>query len=182
MGSEMCIRDRSDTTVVADRGGLYVLLEHPFELTLRDAHLGGQPGYWNWVLYVAFHQIHSPKNAGVCNSETESGRRSLVIFRIPDFAHDELIGNLRRHVVTEMDTNQMEHQIHCGRSTRAGKSITVDFEQIPGRLNSRIGLDETIKKLPVDGRPISIQQAGFREEDGARPQCAKMGTLSLIHI
>ena len=73
---------QSDTAVVADRGCLYVLLEHSFELTLRDTHLGGQPGYGNWIFYVAFHQVHDLKNAGVRDSETEPVRRSLGILRM----------------------------------------------------------------------------------------------------
>ena len=90
-----------------------------------------------------------------------------MILARPDAAQHELLRDLDRQFGTMGLANQVEHQIDGGGAARRGDATAVHFEQLLRHLQTRVALLERLQRLPVQGQPVPVEQAGFGQDQAA---------------
>ena len=70
-------------------------------------------------------------------------------------------------VVAVLGADQLEHQVERGDAAGTGEPVAVAQEQLLDHLDLGMALVEQLHRLPVQGDPIAVEQAGGGEREGA---------------
>ena len=89
----------------------------------------------------------------------------------PDPLVHELFGDPARELGAVREPDEVQHEVEGRGPARAGDPLAIDLEQVGGDLERRELLGEGLDVLPVDGAPVSVEQAGPCEQvrPGAEP-------------
>ena len=102
------------------------------------------------------------------DADLRAQRHVLPVAVVADAVDDELLGNELRDVRTELALDQVQHQVERRHAAGAGEAVAVDAEELVAQLDARKLLAQRREILPVDGRAVAIEQAGFRRAHNRR--------------
>ncbi len=80
---------------------------------------------------------------------------------------DELVGDLRGDVRPVVADDQRQHHVGRRRAAGAGEAVAVDLEQVGPDLEPVMLGGEARLVLPVDRRPVAVEEAGLGQHVGA---------------
>ena len=100
--------------------------------------------------------------------------------RLADAADDELVRDLGRQRVAEVQADEVQDHVHGGGSARAGEAVAVHLEDVACDRDEREALGEPLQVPPVHGRSVSVQHPRFGQVKASGPQSAEMSPLARV--
>ena len=91
---------------------------------------------------------------------------------------EHLVGHTSTQFATEIDRDEMEHQVKRCRSSRAGETIAINLEKAARYSERGIIFRKGLYLLPMDGSAIAVQQPGIGQNDTAGTHAAQLHTLA----
>ncbi len=146
---------------------LWHTVEMAFEepLDLASGQLGGGCDLIERqrFLDVFLHELRDMDQRFVAGADLCAQRHVLPVAVVANAIHDELLGDELTDPRPQLRLHQVQHQVQRRDSAGAGEAVAIDRKELVAQQDSRELLTQCRQILPVNRRPILVEQAGLGE-------------------
>ena len=134
-------------------------LEKALDLSPREAGGAGNRIQGQRPFDVLLHELRDLDEACVRDANLRLQRDVLPVFVVAHTIDDELFGDEISDARSELDADEMQHEIQRRDTAGAGVAVAIDGKELIADENARKLLAQRGEILPMDGGMVLIEES-----------------------